>query len=144
MAYRMMLAINFTPERIQYLKLLGLLVKSQIRLVKEEEKGETVGKLLGLTDEEIADIAANKVETSETKVHENMEDYKTEEPVKKEALILCGFDNKTVNLLLDGIRRGRLKSVPLKAMVTPNNISWSIETILQELSKEHEYFHKKR
>ena len=42
------------------------------------------------------------------------------------------------------IRRGRLKNVPLKAMLTPNNISWTIETILQELSKEHEYFHKKR
>ena len=46
--------------------------------------------------------------------------------------------------LLDSIRRGRLKNVPLKAMLTPNNISWTIETILQELSKEHEYFHKKR
>ena len=62
----------------------------------------------------------------------------------EEALILCGFDNQAVNLLLSSIRRGRLKNVPLKAMLTPNNISWTIETILQELSKEHEYFHKKR
>lgn len=144
MAYRMMLAVNFTPERIALLKLLGLLTKSQIRIVEEAEKSETVGKLLGLSDEEIADIAANKVEAGETNVHEKTEETESPVPVTKEALILCGFDNKAVNLLLDGIRRGRLKNVPLKAMVTPNNISWTMETILQELSKEHEYFHKKR
>ena len=46
MAYRMMLAVNFTPERLNLLKLLGLLTKSQIKVVAEEEKTETVGKLL--------------------------------------------------------------------------------------------------
>ena len=110
MAYRMMLAVNFTPERLSLLKLLGLLTKSQIKVVAEEEKTETVGKLLGLSDDEIAEIAANKVETSETKVHEDMGEDEALEPVTKEALILCGFDNKAVNLLLDGIRRGRLKA----------------------------------
>lgn len=144
MAYRMMLAVNFTPERIDLLKLLGLLTKSQIKVVAEEEKTETVGALLGLSDEEIAEIAADKAETSETNVHEAVEEDGSLAPVTKEALILCGFDNKAVNLLLDGIRRGRLKNVPLKAMVTPNNISWTIHTILLELDKEHAYFHKKR
>ena len=59
MAYRIMLAVNFTPERLKQLKLLGLLTKSQIKAVKEEEKQETVGKLLGLTDEEIEEIKEN-------------------------------------------------------------------------------------
>ena len=72
MAYRMMLAVNFTTERLKQLKLLGLLTKSQVKAVKEEEKKETVGKLLGLTDEEIEEIAAAKVETSPTKVHTNI------------------------------------------------------------------------
>ena len=35
MAYRIMLAVNFTPERLKQLKLLGLLTKSQIKAVKE-------------------------------------------------------------------------------------------------------------
>ena len=83
-------------------------------------------------------------DTEEARVHENMNEDENLPPVTKEAIILCGFDHKVVNLLLDSIRRGRLKNVPLKAMLTPNNISWTIETILQELSKEHEYFHKKR
>ena len=144
MPYRMMLAVNFTPERLELVKLLALLTKSKVKAVTEDEKSETVGKVLGLTDDEIAEIAAMKQETDQTKVHEQMNEDENLSPVTKEALILCGFDNKAVNLLLSSIRRGRLKNVPLKAMLTPNNISWTIETILQELSKEHEYFHKKR
>lgn len=144
MPYRMMLAVNFTPERLELVKLLALLTKSKVKAVTEDEKSETVGKVLGLTDDEIAEIAAMKQETEQTKVHEQMNEDENLPPVTKEALILCSFDNKAVNLLLSSIRRGRLKNVPLKAMLTPNNISWTIETILQELSKEHEYFHKKR
>lgn len=144
MPYRMMLAVNFTPERLELVKLLALLTKSKVKAVTEDEKSETVGKVLGLTDDEIAEIAAMKQETEQTKVHEQMNEDENLPPVTKEALILCCFDNKAVNLLLSSIRRGRLKNVPLKAMLTPNNISWTIETILQELSKEHEYFHKKR
>ena len=144
MPYRMMLAVNFTPERLELVKLLALLTKSKVKAVTEDEKSETVGKVLGLTDDEIAEIAAMKQETEQTKVHEQMNEDENLPPVPKEALILCGFDNQAVNLLLSSIRRGRLKNVPLKAMLTPNNISWTIETILQELSKEHEYFHKKR
>lgn len=144
MPYRMMLAVNFTPERLELVKLLALLTKSKVKAVTEDEKSETVGKVLGLTDDEIAEIAAMKQETEQTKVHEQMNEDENLLPVTKEALILCGFDNQAVNLLLSSIRRGRLKNVPLKAMLTPNNISWTIETILQELSKEHEYFHKKR
>lgn len=143
MAYRIMLAVNFTAERLKQLKLLGLLTKSQVKAVKANEMNESVGKLLGLTEEEIAEIAAAKIETEVTKVHENISEDGQLKPVTKEAIILCGFDHPAVNVLLDAIRRGRLKNVPLKAMLTPNNISWTVHTILQELSKEDEYFHKK-
>ena len=143
MAYRIMLAVNFTAERLKQLKLLGLLTKSQVKAVKANEMNESVGKLLGLTEKEIAEIAAAKVKTEATKIHENVSEDDQLKPVTKEAIILCGFDHPAVNLLLDAIRRVRLKNVPLKAMLTPNNISWTVHTILQELSKEDEYFHKK-
>ena len=60
MPYRMMLAVNFTPERLELVKLLALLTKSKVKAVTEDEKSETVGKVLGLTDDEIAEIAAMK------------------------------------------------------------------------------------
>jgi hypothetical protein len=136
-----MLAVNFTPERIAQLKLLALLTKSKLKEVSDEEKAQTVGMLLGLTEEEINEIAAMKQETEETKAHDAVKDDASVPSVTQEAIILCGFDNQAVNLLLDGIRRGHLRNVPLKAMLTPNNISWTVNSILYELSKEHEYFH---
>ena len=72
MPYRMMLAVNFTPERLELVKLLALLTKSKVKAVTEDEKSETVGKVLGLTDDEIAEIAAMKQETEQTNVHEQI------------------------------------------------------------------------
>lgn len=144
MAYRMMLAVNFAPERLELVKLLALLTKSKLKAVSEEERTQTVGAVLGLTEEEIAEIKALGQAKGQTKVHEKMEEDPSLPPVTKEALIFCGFDNKALNLALDSIRRGRLKNVPLKANLTPNNVSWTINTLLQEISKEYEYFHKKR
>lgn len=140
MAFKMILAVNFTPDRLKQFKLLGMLTKSQVKAVTEEEKEETVGKVLGLTEEEVAEIAAMKDDAQEQTVEHTPEEDGELPPVTKEAIVLCGFTNQTVNLLLDAIRRGRLKNIPLKAMVTPTNISWRINTILQELNKEHEYF----
>lgn len=143
MTFKMILAVNFNEERQKQLKLLGLLTKAQVRFVKEEEKDDTIGKILGLTEEEIEEISAMKGEAKdETEVHGNVDEDEELKEVTKEAIVLCGFDKPSVNLLLDSIRRGRLKNVPLKAMMTPTNISWTIHTVLQELNKEHEYFKK--
>ena len=38
MPYRMMLAVNFTPERLDQVKLLALLTKSKVKAVTEAEK----------------------------------------------------------------------------------------------------------
>ncbi|MGE1062408.1 DUF3783 domain-containing protein [Megasphaera paucivorans] len=139
MALKMILAINFIPERIKQLKLLALLTKSQIRIVTENDMDKTVGELLGFTEEEIENISALKKQEEKKDIPENQELMAAME-VTKEAIILCGFDSSALNVLLNGIRRGPLKNIPLKAGVTPNNISWNIYTILQEISKEHDYF----
>ena len=62
--------------------------------------------------------------------------------VTKEAIVLCGFDRSAAGELLEAIKRGKLKHVPLKAMLTPNNISWTLRTVLYELNEEHEQFKK--
>lgn len=144
MSFKMILAVNFTPDRLKQLKLLGMLTKAQVKSVAETEINKSVGTLLGLSEEEIAEIKSMKTESNQTAVHEQIEEDSSLEPVTKEAIILCGFDNSSVNLLLNSIRRSRLKNVPLKAMLTPSNISWTIQIILQELAKEHEYFHKNK
>jgi hypothetical protein len=143
MALKMILAINFIPERIKQLKFLALLTKSQIRIVTENDMDKTVGELLGFTKEEIENISALKKQAEKEDIPENQE-LTTAMKVTKEAIILCGFDSSALNVLLNGIRRGPLKNIPLKAGVTPNNISWNIYTILQEISKEHDYFEEQK
>lgn len=48
----------------------------------------------------------------ETDVHGNVDEDDELKEVTKEAIVLCGFDKQSVNLLLDSIRRGRLKTSP--------------------------------
>lgn len=144
MAERMIIAVNFTEERLKMLRLLAMLGKAQVRPVGDDEKNKTLGAILDFTAPEIEEIELLKKNTPQTQVHEMMSEDDFLEPVTKEAIVFCGFDKKTVNLLLEAIKRGRLKNIPLKAMLTPNNISWKVETLLQELSKEHEYFHGKK
>ena len=74
MAFKMILAVNFTPDRLKQLKLLGMLTKSQVKAVTEEEKEETVGKVLGLTEEEVAEIAAMKGDAQEQTVEHTPEE----------------------------------------------------------------------
>ena len=114
-----------------------MLGKAKVKAVADGEKDESIGILLGLTAEEISEIEAMKKDLTEDQEHDD--DAATAD-IHKEALIFCGFDNATLNKVLNGIRRGPLKEVPLKAMVTPNNISWTIRKVLGELEKEHQYF----
>jgi len=131
MSYRTVLALNFDAERLRLLKHVSLISKAAVRAVTEEEKDETVGELLGLSEDEIKEIAALAQESEEGVA-----------PVTKEAIVLCGFDRSAAGELLEAIKRGKLKHVPLKAMLTPNNISWTLRTVLYELNEEHEQFKK--
>lgn len=137
MSYRTVLALNFDAERLRLLKHVSLISKAAVIAVTEEEKDETVGELLGLSEDEIKEIAALAQESEEGVAIP--EDAK---PVTKEAIVLCGFDRSAAGELLEAIKRGKLKHVPLKAMLTPNNISWTLRTVLYELNEEHEQFKK--
>ena len=97
MSFKMILAVNFTPDRLKQLKLLGMLTKAQVKSVAETEMNKSVGTLLGLSEEEIAEIKSMKTESNQTAVHEQIEEDSSLEPVTKEAIILCGFDNSSVN-----------------------------------------------
>ena len=139
MAYKEILAVNFNDDRSKQLKILGMFAKAKVRIVAEEEKDQSIGSLLGLTAEEIASLAALAKDIKEDDVHGD-ETSDTDIPVTKEAIVLLGFDQTELSKTLEAIRRGPLKQIPLKAAVTPNNISWTIHKLLGELAKENAYF----
>lgn len=118
---RIILAYNFTPERLQALKIIAMLVKAQCRPVAEEDWLQPVGYLVGI------------------KTVAPVEEKYSGEKITEEMLFLCGFDRPALDKLLAAIKKSPLKQVKLKAMLTAHNMSWSGLQLLEELIEEHNY-----
>lgn len=122
---KIILAYNFTPERLQTLKLICMMLRTQLRAVAREELLQPVGYLAGLS--EVAPVS---------------EAYSGDEG-QEEMLLMCGFSRQDLDRLLAAIKKGKLRQVVLKAMLTPTNCTWSGLQLLQELNQEHAYMHGK-
>mgnify|MGYP000491307364 CR=1 FL=1 len=92
---------------------------------------------MGLSEDEIKEIAALAQESEEGVAYLKMQNRL----LKKLSFFAASIAVPPVKLL-EAIKRGKLKHVPLKAMLTPNNISWTLRTVLYELNEEHEQFKK--
>ena len=149
---KIVLAYNFTAERLKSLRTLCMMLKVQLRPVAAAEVEVPVGILAGLMTE--AELAAQK-----NSAVENLKDDKNSAAAISdgapnsvsenlpavpylELLFLCGFDQALLNRLLTAIRTSRLQKVELKAMLTPTNITWSGAKLLREISAEHAYMKK--
>lgn len=122
---KIILAYNFTPERLQALKLICMMLRTQLRTVAREELLQPVGYLAGLS--EVAPVS---------------EAYSGDEG-QEEMLLMCGFSRQDLDRLLAAVKKGKLRQVALKAMLTPTNCTWNGLQLLQELSQEHAYMHGK-
>lgn len=118
---RIILAYNFTPERLQALKLIAMLLKAQCKPVAEEDFLQPVGYLAGI----------KTVAPVEEKYHGDK--------IAEEMLFLCGFDRPALDKLLAAIKKSPLQHVKLKAMLTAHNMTWSGLQLLEELIEEHNY-----
>ena len=149
---KIVLAYNFTAERLKSLRTLCMMLKVQLRPVAAAEVEVPVGILAGLMTE--AELATQK-----NSAVENLKDDKNSAAAISdgapnsvsenlpavpdlELLFLCGFDQALLNRLLTAIRTSRLQKVELKAMLTPTNITWSGAKLLREISAEHAYMKK--
>ena len=148
------LAYNFAPERLQQLRQVCMILKVNCKAVAPEQFDDAVGFLAGLKD--CSQIAVNPPENQEDKLAETIEEAAIKagedtETVKheneqllmqasqKEMVFLCGFDMHMLNRFLAAVKKGKLKNVELKAMLTPANRQWSGRHLLQELAAEHVY-----
>lgn len=52
------------------------------------------------------------------------------------ALCLSGLSSSRIDVLLKALREEKIE-IPLKAVVTPMNQTWSFEKLIEELEKEH-------
>ena len=122
---KLVLAYNFTGERLAALKLACMLVKSPLKVVPREQLLQPLGYLAGVPG-----------------VEPVTEEYAGSEAAE-EMLILCGFGRPDLDRLLSAIRKGKLQSVALKAALTPTNALWNAVKLQSELAQEHAYMHGK-
>lgn len=123
---KIILAYNFAPERLQALRLVCMMLKVQLRAVPRSELLQPLGCLAGAPGVEAVQEA-----------------YAGEEAAE-EMLVLCGFTRPDLDRLLSAIKKGKLKQVALKAMLTPYNMQWSGLKLQRELAQEHAYMHGKK
>lgn len=58
-----------------------------------------------------------------------------------ECVIFSGIDGKTLDRTLSVMRKNGLGNIPLKAVVTPHNMSMTLGQLMTELKKEHFAMH---
>ena len=148
------LAYNFNPERLQQLRQVCMILKVNCKAVEPEQFDDAVGFLAGVKD--CPQAAVNPPEKQEDQLFEALEEAAQKagedpEAIKKEAaeslaqaaqkemVFLCGFDMHLLNRFLATVKKGKLKNIELKAMLTPSNRQWSGRHLLQELAAEHVY-----
>lgn len=97
------------------------------KVVEEEQTEETIGALLKLPGF-----------VPQTEGAENGPE------LTQQVLIMFGFTNRRLEEFLQNMRRAGMPSIPLKAIVTPQNVNWTFRALYEELEKEHEAMQKRR
>ena len=150
------LAYNFSSERLQQLRQVCMILKVNCKAVAPEQFDDAVGFLAGVKD--CPQTAVNPPENQEDRLAETLEETAKKagedqdvvqvqketsqlllQAAQKEMVFLCGFDMHMLNRFLAAVKKGKLKNVELKAMLTPANRQWSGRHLLQELAAEHVY-----
>lgn len=111
---------NLNNEKGRKLKLICLKLKIRIKQVAPEQYLQPIGALAGIKDFQISDELFDGNGFSE------------------EMLVMKDFDNRLLDQFLAEFKRNNLKRVNLKAILTPENISWTSLKLYEELKKEHE------
>lgn len=58
-------------------------------------------------------------------------------PFPGEMMVFSGITSEELDVFLDAWKEKRLEKVALKAVLTPGNILWTPQKLLEELKKEH-------
>ncbi|MDD7390819.1 MAG: DUF3783 domain-containing protein [Lachnospiraceae bacterium] len=130
---------------------MGILCK----VVEEEQTEETLGALLKLPGFVSAGDAGSmendmRPETGTGNNTGDNADGNTDgntgrkPELTRQVMIMHGFTNQRLNEFLQNMRKAGMPIIPLKAIVTPRNISWTFRTLYEELEKEHEAVQKSK
>lgn len=109
-------------NKIEALSKTAYAVKATLKLCQKESAGEKIGYLADFTGFE----KSGKIPES---INED------------ECLIISGFNNKSMDKLLNELKSNNI-TFPLKCIVTQHNQSWTLNSLIDELKKEHKQINK--
>lgn len=104
--------------------MLGSFLGFRVRYVEKEDYSKTIGELAGLSSVE--------KEAAENKDHSDFDE---------EMIVMLLADSQILDKLLFQMRKEKVQ-VPLKAIVTAKNQSWTSAMLYKEVKKEHEAMQK--
>lgn len=122
----LILFYNLNNEKGRTIKLICLKLKIRIRPVAPEDYFKPVGTLAGFRELPVSDAGNNKTSTCENDVFSD------------EMLVMKDFDNRLLDRFLLEMKRAKIERIALKAVLTPDNITWNSIELHDELIKEHE------
>ena len=109
------LTFNLSENRLSKLRFLCMKLGVLVKAVPEEEYGQPVSALCGLSEP----VQAAPVEA-----------------FPEEMLVFYHMDNALVNRFLQTAKQMRFAPVALKAILTPTNAQWTPAQLCQELKQE--------
>ena len=108
------------PQRMREISYIMMQMGIRIKVIKEEQLGQTVGYLAGVKGME---------ENAEPKLYE---------PLGEEVLVMCNFlSDKRIDQMLSNIKKRGLAWIPLKCILTRSNAAWTFHDLAKELEREH-------
>lgn len=75
--------------------------------------------------------------------YENAAAETVSEDFGEEFMLLCGFDQKSLDAVLNFMRKNKM-NVSLKAMLTDTNKNWTLGRLIKEISAERQMLMRKK
>ncbi len=121
---KMILAYNFSEERLSGVKRSAVAVRAVVKAVPAESFGEKIGHLIGIPGYEQEGAAPDG-------------------SFSDEMLLMSGFDSADIDMLIKALRKYGVGRVALKAIVTETNTGWSSTELYAAVKADHEEMQKR-
>ena len=116
---QIILTFRLGKEKIKVVRSIAQKNRIQIKEISRKDYNQKLGALAGIQG------------FAKEKVIYNGPDFPLE------MIVFSGIDSAQIDTFLADYKQTGAQPVPLKAIITPQNIFWTVETLFKELWKEH-------
>ena len=119
---QIILTFGLGKEKIKVVRSIAQKNRIQIKEISRKDYNQKLGALAGIQG------------FAKEKVIYNGPDFPLD------MMVFSGIDSAQIDSFLADYKQTGAQPVPLKAIITPQNIFWTVETLFKELWKEHLHF----